>query len=97
MSENKIFMTYQVEAQLLINRFYDLEDIDGCKRMDYDTAVECAKITAETIIKSGQLQLSEDRLYWRCVLKQCDLLHSKEYSLEMLERDEKPYSNHQSE
>lgn len=96
MSEEKKPMTYQVEAQLLINRFYDLQT-DGCNKMDYDTAVECAKITAETIIKSGQLQLSEDRLYWRCVLKQCDLLHSKEYSLEMLERDEKPYSNNLSE
>ena len=88
-------MTFQLEAQLLINRFYELET-DG-KKMDYDTAVECAKITAETIIKSGQLHLSEDRLYWKCVKKQCDLLHSKEHLQASLESAETKYSNSESE
>ena len=84
-------MSFQLEAQLLINRFYELET-DG-KKMDYDTAVECAKITAETIIKSGQLHLSEDRLYWKCVKKQCDLLHSKEHLQASLKSAETKYSN----
>lgn len=84
-------MTFQLEAQLLINRFYELET-DG-KKMDYDTAVECAKITAETIIESGGLYLPEDRLYWKCVKKQCDLLHSQEYLMASLKRDEKIYSH----
>ena len=76
-TEEQKEMTFELEAQLLINRFYELET--NGKKMDYDTAVECAKITAETIIKSGQLHFPEDRLYWKCVKKQCDLLHSKEH------------------
>lgn len=84
-------MAFQLEAQLLINRFYELET-DG-KKMDYDTAVECAKVASKTIIESGNLSLPEDRLYWRCVLKQCDLLHSQEYLIESLKRDEKIYSH----
>lgn len=88
-------MTYQQEAQLLINRFYEVET--NGEKMDYDTAVECAKITAQTIFESGQLNFPEDRLYWRCVLKTCDLLHSKEYSLAALELEETPYSNDKSE
>lgn len=84
-------MAFQLEAQLLINRFYELET-DG-QKMDYDTAVECAKVASKTIIESGNLSLPEDRLYWRCVLKQCDLLHSQEYLIESLKRDEKIYSH----
>ena len=88
-------MTFQLEAQLLINRFYELE-IDG-QKMDYDIAVKCVKITAEVIIKSGQLHFSEDRLYWKCVKKKCDLLHSKEHLQATLERSETKYSNSESE
>ena len=88
-------MNFELEAQLLINRFYELE-IDG-QKMDYDIAVKCAKITAEVIIKSGQLHFSEDRLYWKCVKKKCDLLHSKEHLQATLERSETKYSNSESE
>jgi hypothetical protein len=82
---------FKLEAQLLINRFYELET-DG-QKMDYDTAVECAKVASKKIIESGNLLLPEDRLYWRCVLKQCDLLHSQEYLIASLKRDEKIYSH----
>ena len=70
-------------------------EIDG-QKMDYDIAVKCAKITAEVIIKSGQLHFSEDRLYWKCVKKQCDLLHSQEHLQATLERSEIKYSNSES-
>lgn len=83
-------VNFQLEAQLLINRFYELET-DG-QKMDYDTAVECAKVASKTIIESGNLLLPEDRLYWRCVLKQCDLFHSQEYLIASLKRDEERYN-----
>jgi hypothetical protein len=67
-------LTTKEEAHLLINRFYEVET-NGVK-MDYDTAVECAKIAVEEIILSGHLHLPEDRLYWKMVRKECDMLHS---------------------
>lgn len=79
-----------LEAQLLINKFYELET--NGEKMDYDTAVECAKITSKFIFENGSI-LPEERLYWRCLLKQCDLLHSKEYLMAILKRDEKIYSH----
>lgn len=84
-------MNLKLHAQLLINQFYELET--NGEKMDYDTAVECAKIASKTIIESGDLSLPEDRLYWRSILKQCDLLHSQEYLMASLKRDEKIYSH----
>jgi len=73
--ETKNLTTLQ-EAQFLVNRFYEVQT-DG-KNMDYDSAVECAKIAVDTIIKSDCLHYPEDRLFWKSVIKELDGLKQQE-------------------
>jgi hypothetical protein len=47
------------------------------ENMDYDSAVECAKIAVDTIIKSQCLHYPEDRLFWKSVLKELDFLKNQ--------------------
>lgn len=61
-----------LEAQLLVNRFYEVQ-ING-ENMDYDSALECAKIAVDTIIRSECLHMPEDRLFWKSVNKELDFL-----------------------
>jgi hypothetical protein len=61
-----------LEAQLLVNRFYEVQ-ING-ENMDYDSALECAKIAVDTIIRSECLHMTEDRLFWKSVNKELDFL-----------------------
>jgi hypothetical protein len=69
-------LTTLQEAQFLVNRFYEVQT-DG-KNMDYDSAVECAKIAVDTIIKSDCLHYPEDRLFWKSVMKELDGLKQQE-------------------
>jgi len=69
-------LTTLQEAQFLVNRFYEVQT-DG-KNMDYDSAVECAKIAVDTIIQSDCLHLPEDRLFWKSVMKELDGLKQQE-------------------
>jgi hypothetical protein len=64
-----------LEAQLLVNRFYEVET--NGEKMDYDTAVECAEIAVDTIIKSECLHYPEDRLFWKSVLKELESLKNQ--------------------
>ena len=73
--ETKNLTTLQ-EAQFLVNRFYEVQT-DG-KNMDYDSAVECAKIAVDTIIQSDCLHYPEDRLFWKSVMKELDGLKNQE-------------------
>jgi hypothetical protein len=73
--ETKNLTTLQ-EAQFLVNRFYEVQT-DG-KNMDYDSAVECAKIAVDTIIQSDCLHYPEDRLFWKSVIKELDGLKQQE-------------------
>ena len=58
------------EAQFLVNRFYEVQT--NGENMDYDSAVECAKIAVDTIIKSDCLHMPEDRLYYKSVRKELE-------------------------
>ena len=69
-------LTTLQEAQFLVNRFYEVQT-DG-KNMDYDSAVECAKIAVDTIIQSDCLHYPEDRLFWKSVMKELDGLKQQE-------------------
>jgi len=69
-------LTTLQEAQFLVNRFYEVQT-DG-KNMDYDSAVECAKIAVDTIIQSDCLHYPEDRLFWKSVMKELDGLKNQE-------------------
>ena len=73
--ETKNLTTLQ-EAQFLVNQFYEVQT-DG-KNMDYDSAVECAKIAVDTIIQSDCLHYPEDRLFWKSVMKELDGLKNQE-------------------
>jgi hypothetical protein len=65
-----------LEAQLLVNRFYEVQT--NGENMDYDTAVECAKIAVDTIIKSECLHYPEDRLFWKSVMKELESLKNQQ-------------------
>jgi len=69
-------LTTLQEAQFLVNQFYEVQT-DG-KNMDYDSAVECAKIAVDTIIQSDCLHYPEDRLFWKSVMKELDGLKNQE-------------------
>jgi CRISPR/Cas system-associated protein Cas5 (RAMP superfamily) len=66
----------RLQAQFLVNRFYEVQT-DG-ENMDYDSAVECAKIAVDTIIESQCLHYPEDRLYWKSVMKELDFLKNQD-------------------
>jgi len=60
-------LTTLQEAQLLVNRFYEVQ-ING-NNMEYDSAVECAKIAVDEILKllyslKFGNALSEEIEYW---------------------------------
>jgi len=65
-----------LEAQLLVNRFYEVQT--NSENMDYDTAVECAEIAVDTIIKSECLHYPEDRLFWKSVMKELGSLKNQQ-------------------
>jgi hypothetical protein len=69
-------LTTLQQAQLLVNRFYEVQT--NGNNMDYDSALECAKIAVDTIIESDCLHYPEDRLYWKSVRKELDLLNQQE-------------------
>jgi len=69
-------LTTLQEAQFLVNRFYEVQT-DG-EYMDYDSAVECAKIAVDTIIQSDCLHYPEDRLFWKSLMKELDGLKNQE-------------------
>jgi len=69
-------LTTLQEAQLLVNRFYEVQT--NGNNMEYDSAVECAKIAVDTIIESDCLHMPEDRLYWKSVKKELDILQQEQ-------------------
>jgi len=69
-------LTTLQEAQFLVNRFYEVQT--NGENMDYDSAVECAKIAVDTIIRSECLHYPEDRLFWKSVMKELDFLKNQE-------------------
>jgi hypothetical protein len=69
-------LTTLQEAQLLVNRFYEVQT--NGNNMEYDSALECAKIAVDTIIESDCLHMPEDRLYWKSVRKELDILNQQE-------------------
>jgi hypothetical protein len=60
-------LTTKEQAQLLVDEFNF-----NCR--ECDNALLSAKITTDILIKHGNFEFPEDRLYWKSVRKELDLL-----------------------
>ena len=71
-------LTTKEQAEKLVRKYYTFGLNNTAQSFSWYECKECAKIAVDTIIESDCLHYPEDRLYWKSVRKELDILNQQE-------------------